>query len=191
MSVPRAVAGVPLAAMLYAASVAALTLDELTRALQSVPERHASFEETKHVALIDGPLVRRGTFDYMRPDRLQMRVDAPYFERLEIRGDALAIERRSGTTRVALSAQPALAAWIESLRATLAGDRPALEAHFAVSVAGTLADWRLTLVPREAALAALVARVTIAGRASEVVRFEIDETRGDTTAIVITPARPR
>jgi outer membrane lipoprotein-sorting protein len=169
----------------------AATLDDVLAALQSVSRRHAAFEETKRFALVNGPLVRRGTLDYARPDRLEMRVEAPYYERLDIRGDVVTIERRGSTTRVELSAQPALAAWVESLRATLAGDRTALERHFKVAVDGTPADWRLTLEPRDATLAAVVHRVTIAGRDAEVLRFEIDETRGDTTVTVITPSRAR
>jgi hypothetical protein len=167
----------------------AATLDDVLAALRSVPRRHAAFEETKRFALVNGPLVRRGTLDYARPDRLEMRVEAPYRERLDIRGDVVTIERRGGTSRVDLSAQPALAAWVESLRATLAGDRTALERHFNVAVDGTPADWRMTLEPRDAVLAAVVGRLAIAGRDAEVLRFEIEERRGDTTVIVITPSR--
>jgi hypothetical protein len=137
--------------------------------------------------LLNGPLVRRGALDYVRPDRLTMRVDSPYFEKLDIAGDALTIERRSGVTRIALTSQPQLAAWVESLRATLAGDAVALRAHFDVKLDGTPGAWQLTLVPRDAALAGIVATVRIAGRAAEVLRFEVDETKGDSTVVVITP----
>jgi hypothetical protein len=177
------------ALLLGAHAAAAFALDDLLRELAAVPQRHATFEETRHMALVNGPLVRRGTLDYVRPDRLQMRVDTPYFERLDIRGDEVAMERRSGVSRIALSSQPVLAAWVDSLRATLAGDRAALEAHFTVRIDGTLAAWRLTLAPRDPALAAVVERVRIVGHDAEVVRFEVDETKGDTSAIVITPAR--
>jgi hypothetical protein len=169
----------------------ALALDELMRELASVPERHATFEETKQIALLNGPLVRRGTLDYVAPGRLTMRVESPYFERLDISGDELVIERRSGVSRVTLSSQPALAAWVESLRATLAGDGAALQARFAVAVDGTAAQWRLDLTPRDAALRATVARVAIAGRGADVVRFEVEETKGDSTRVVISPRTSR
>ena len=92
------------------AAAQALALDELMAALRAVPQRHAAFEETKHLAVLTQPLVRRGTLEYTRPDRLRMQVDSPYFERLTIAGDALTIERRSGTTQVSLASQPALTA---------------------------------------------------------------------------------
>jgi hypothetical protein len=170
-------------------AAATSTLDDVLSALRSVPERHATFEETKHFALVNGPLVRRGTLEYARPDRLQMRVDTPYFERLEIRGDTVTVERRSGLSRVDLAGQPVLAAWVECLRATLGGDRAALERHFRIVVDGTLAQWRMTLEPLDPALAKVVSRVTVGGRQGEVVRFEVDETRGDSTVIAITPSR--
>ena len=184
-------AGVTLALLLATNVAAALTLDELMRELRTVAERHATFEETKQIALLNGPLVRRGTLDYGAPGRLQMRVESPYFERLDIAGDELTIERRSGVSRVTLSSQPALAAWVESLRATLAGDGAALQARFEVTLGGNLAEWRLDLVPREPTLRAIVARVAIAGRAAQVLRFDVEEARGDSTRVVISPRAPR
>ena len=165
----------------------ALQLDDVMGQLRGVPERHATFEETKRIALVNGPLVRRGTLDYVRPDRLSMRVDAPYFEKVDIVGDALTIERRSGATRVTLASQPQLAAWVESLRATLAGDGAALAAHFNVALDANGAQWRLTLVPRDTTLAGVIARVVISGRGPEVLRFEVEEAKGDSSVMVITP----
>ena len=186
---PSRVAGLvcALAFVVPCAPACALELDDILAGLRAVPERHAAFEETKRMALLNGPLVRKGTLDYVRPDRLTMRVETPYYEKLDIVADTLTIERRTGTTRVALASQPQLAAWVESLRATLAGDRAALTAHFDVKVEGGSSDWRLVLVPRDAALAGVVARVSIGGRGAEVLRFEIDEVKGDTSRVEIRP----
>jgi outer membrane lipoprotein-sorting protein len=168
----------------------ALTLDALMRQMAAVSERHGAFVETKEMALLNGPLVRRGTLDYARPDRLSMKVDSPYFERVEVTGDQVTLERRTGVTRVALASQPQLAAWIDSLRATLAGDGATLERHFEVRVDGSEADWHLSLLPRDAALRAVIERVDVTGRGAEVTRFAIDEAKGDRTRIVITPRAP-
>jgi len=171
-------------------AAAALTLDALMRQMAAVTERHGAFVETKEMALLNGPLVRRGTLDYTRPDRLSMKVDSPYFERVDVTGDQVTLERRTGVTHVALASQPQLAAWIDSLRATLAGDGAALERHFEVRVDGSEADWRLSLLPRDAALRAVIERVDVTGRGAEVTRFAIDEAKGDRTRIVITPRAP-
>jgi len=176
-----------LALLLASGASAAFDLDALMQALRDVPERHARFEETRRIALLEGPIVRRGTLDYVRPDRLTMRVDAPFYEKLDVAGDALTIERRSGTTRVALASQPQVAAWIESLRATLAGDRAGLTAHFEVALEGDADSWRMSLKPRDPVLAGVVARVAIAGRGAAVVRFETEEVKGDSSVVVVTP----
>ena len=173
--------------MLVAPVASAFDLDALMQSLRDVPERHARFEETRRIALLEGPIVRRGTLDYVRPDRHTMRVDTPFYEKLDVAGDALTIERRSGTTRVALASQPQAAAWIESLRATLAGDRTGLTAHFDVTLDGDAGNWRMSLKPRDPVLAGVVARVAIAGRGAEVLRFETEEVKGDSSVVVITP----
>jgi outer membrane lipoprotein-sorting protein len=184
-------AAIVFAAALAVASpaAAALALDALMQALSAVPSRRASFEETRQLAVLTQPLVRRGTLEYVRPDRLEMHVTTPYAENVVVSGGTLTVERRSGVTRVELASQPALAAWIESLRATLAGDAASLRSHFDVAVEGTLADWHLTLVPREPALRAVVARVRIDGREGEPLRFTVDEVRGDQTVVDIAPRR--
>jgi len=46
-----------------------------------------------------------------------------------------------------LRAYPEVAGMIESLRATLAGDRQALERVYRLSLAGTSDDWTLELTP--------------------------------------------
>jgi hypothetical protein len=176
-----------IAALLFATPAAAFDLDSLMQSLRDVPERHARFEETRRIALLEGPIVRRGTLDYVRPDRLTLRVDTPFYEKLDVAGDALTIERRSGTTRVALASQPQVAAWIESLRATLAGDRAGLTAHFDVTLDGDAGSWRMSLKPRDPVLAGVVARVAIQGRGAEVLRFETEEVKGDSSVVVIAP----
>ena len=44
-----------------AAPAAALELEDVLRGLRTVSERHATFQETKRMALLNGPLVRKGS----------------------------------------------------------------------------------------------------------------------------------
>jgi hypothetical protein len=69
----------------YAISIGAPPLDaaELMALLSQVDKSSVNFEETKHLAALTAPLVRRGTMRYVRPERLEMQVDKPYFERLK------------------------------------------------------------------------------------------------------------
>jgi hypothetical protein len=172
------------------AAPATFTIDALMTLLGAVPARHATFEEVRHMAVLNAPLTRRGTLDYVRPDRLEMRVTVPYPEHLVIRGDSVSVDRGGEVTRIDLTGQPMLAAWIESLRATLAGDARSLRAHFEPSLAGTPADWRLTLVPRDATLRNAIGTVEIDGRQGEPLRFAVDDLRGNSTVVTIIPSRP-
>jgi hypothetical protein len=87
---------------------------------------------------------------------------------------------RGGRTRTLdLKSYPALVPFIESIRATLAGDLPTLQRLFTVDFAGTLARWRLTLTPRDAQVAKTVSQVRIDGVNSTLTTVEILETDGD------------
>ena len=58
----------------YAISIGAAQLDaaELMALLSQVDKSSVNFEETKHLAALTAPLVRRGTMRYVRPERLEM-----------------------------------------------------------------------------------------------------------------------
>ena len=75
----------------------------------------------------------------------------------------LTVVRGGHTRTLDLKAYPAVVPFIESIRATLAGDLPALERLFTVDFAGNIARWRLTLTPRDPQVAKTVSRVRIDG----------------------------
>jgi outer membrane lipoprotein-sorting protein len=181
-----------LAAALLAlpAPAAALDLRELMAALAQVPEAKDSFVETRHSAVLTAPLVLKGELAYVRPDRMEKQVLAPYFERTVISGGSVTIENRSTKRTFSLASSAPVSALIESLRATLAGDRAALERHYEVQLEGREASWTLTLAPRDAKLAALVKRIQIAGARVQLKRIEIEETAGDRSVMLIGPERP-
>jgi outer membrane lipoprotein-sorting protein len=175
------------AAGLFAGPASAQTLDlaQLLTALAGVASSTATFEETRTVAALTTPIVRRGTLRYVRPDRLEMIVASPAPERIEINGEQLTLESGSGTKRVRLSEFPAAAAWVESVRATLAGDHPALGRYFHVRATGRMAAWTLELTPLDNELAGFVSRITIVGREARLTRIEIDERGGDRSVMAI------
>ena len=75
--------------------------------------------------------------------------------------------------------------FIESIRATLAGDLPALERLFTIDFAGGIARWRLTLTPRDAQVAKTVSRVIIDGMNDTLTTVEIIETDGDRSLMTL------
>jgi len=164
----------------------ALDADELLATLARVARSTATFEETRTMAALTTPIVRRGTLRYVRPDQLEMVVTAPAPERIEINGDNVTMESRSGTRRVRLAQFPAAAVWVESVRATLAGDRQALHRYFRVRVTGRMDAWTLELTPFDNELADVVNRIVITGTQDQVIRIEIEERGGDRSVMVIT-----
>jgi outer membrane lipoprotein-sorting protein len=180
-------------ALMHVTSGAAtdFALGDLMRMLAQVPSAEASFIETRRLAVLASPLVLKGRLVYVRPDRLEKHVFAPYDERTVVAGNTITIENRmrNRTTTVTLGSAPAVATLVESLRATLSGDVGRLERHYAVRLAGTANDWTLTLKPSDQAVAALVTAVRLAGKGPQLLRLEVEEAGGDASVMVI-EARP-
>ena len=78
---------------------------------------------------------------YDAPDRLEKRTLAPRAEKLVLAGGILTVDR--GKTHVSWICMPTprVQPFIESVRATLAGDRGALEQLFTLEFDGSLARW--------------------------------------------------
>lgn len=180
-----------LVALAPATAAADFSLPDLMQMLARVPSARARFTETKQVALLSKPLVVTGRLAYVRPDRLERHVLTPHDERVAIVGSQVTVENRTRnqTRTFSTSADPMLLALVESLRATLAGDLPALERFFAVTLHGQRDDWTLVLVPRDAQVAATIARIRIGGAQSGLRRLEIDEAGGDRSVTSIDESR--
>lgn len=185
----RLLAVTALSLLPYAISVGAAPLDaaELMALLSQIDKSSVNFEETKHLAALTVPLVRRGTMRYVRPERLEMQVDKPYFERLEIVGDHLTIENRDGKGQIDLASQPLAGVLVEGVRAVLAGDLPGLARHYRYRFEGELSSWKLELEPLDKGAAAAVRRIDIEGSKMQLLRIAIEEAKGDRTDFVLSP----
>ena len=167
----------------------ALEPGEILAGLARVERSDATFEETRHIAALTAPVVRRGTLRYVRPSDLEMVVQTPVPERVRVSGTTLTIEGRNGVREVRLGDMPAIAGWVESVRATLAGDVPALGRHFTVRASGDISRWQLDLTPLSTELAAFVTRVTISGANAQIGRIDVIEASGDRSEMVVSPVR--
>ena len=164
-------------------------LAALMEMLATVPAARDSFTETKTSAVLSAPLVLKGSLVYQRPDRLEKNVLAPYDERTVIAGDSVTIENRTlkQTRRFSLASSAAISAFVASIRATLAGDRAALERHYSVGLEGRQESWTLTLTPRDPKLASLVKRIQIGGAAERLRRIDVEEATGDRSVMLVSP----
>jgi Outer membrane lipoprotein carrier protein LolA-like len=162
-----------------AAAIAADTLDQLMTRLSQRQHGHVSFTELHISSVLDRPLESSGELFYDAPDRLEKRTTKPRAERMLLEKGQLSFERRHKQYHVALADYPQAAPYIEGIRATLAGDRPALERVFRIAYSNTGEQWTLRLTPLDARVAAEVAAVSIDGSADVIRTVTVQLVNGD------------
>jgi outer membrane lipoprotein-sorting protein len=187
-------AAVALALCAIAASAQPSTwsVDQLMRALAMRPHAQAQFVETKYLRLLSSPLTLRGTLSYRAPDWLEKRTLAPNEEILLVDGERLTVEipvRRIHRSFI-LQELPVVWGFVESIRATLRGDRAALERFYHLDLQGEVRHWVLSLRPRDTKMQAVIDEIRIGGAGGRVASIEILETRGDSSVMKIREAQP-
>ena len=137
-----------------------------------------AFVEQRDSPLLKVPLRLSG--EYRRPDdaTLVREVQSPYAETTTIRAGQATIARGTRSRTFSLARVPELAGLQASFGALLAGDRATLEQHYRIATTGTRQHWILTLVPRDAALAAKVRDIVLRGRGAELRCIETNPLRG-------------
>ena len=184
-----------LAAAIVAACLPALAwgawdVGALMSLLAKNPPGHATYNEIKHLALLDAPVESSGELRFVPPRYLERRTTAPGREVLIADGDSLVLERGGRRMTLSMRDQPEIAVLVESIRATLAGDRGTLETLHALSVAGGIEGWTLTLLPRVSAAARFVTRIDVSGKQARIHRIEIEMVGGDRSLMMIRKAGP-
>lgn len=161
-----------------ALSAAGWGLPQLMSGFAAVEESRARFQEEKHLAMLTEPLQLSGTLHYVRPDQIEKQVTQPYAESLRIEQGRLEWTTQGRTRTLSLRSQPQIWALVESLRATLAGDLPALQRHYAVKLDGSRAKWKITLEPRFDSLSQYIHEIRLQGHDNLLRQIEIVEANG-------------
>lgn len=161
------------------AADAAWTLDRLMSTLARNKSGRATFTETKTLSIAAQPIESSGELVFVAPDHLEKHTLAPKPEHLVIDGDKLTVERNQRKFTMPLSQYPELGAFIESIRATLAGNRYALEAIYKVAIAGHGDDWTLTLSPIDTRMQQVVRTITLEGTRDVLRSVAIRQADGD------------
>jgi hypothetical protein len=177
-------------AIAWPAAAHAYGVQELFQALGQGKPRRAAFEEKKTLALLDKPVESSGELSFTPPGRLEKKTTKPRAERVVIDGDLATVERNNRKQTLRLSQQPGIAALVDSIRSTLAGDLDALTKSYSAGVAGDAAKWRLTLRPLDATIATVVEHVEISGSHGVVRTVEIFQADGDKSVMTLTPIGP-
>jgi outer membrane lipoprotein-sorting protein len=169
-----------------ASAPASWGVDQLMAALAQQKAGRARFVETKYLAMLERPVESSGELVFVAPDRLEKRTLTPKPENLTLVGDMMTVERAGKKTVIPLQNFPELAGFIESLRATLGGNRDALERYYRLSIEGQAARWTLTLTPTEPRMAAAIQTIRIDGARDKVQSVEIRQADGDRSVMRIT-----
>ncbi len=177
-----------LAALLLAPGMALASewnLDQLMHNLAEIRSDHAGFAEKKFIAMLDKPVESSGELYYTAPDHLEKRTLKPKPESLTVDGDTLIIERNHQTHRLQLQNYPEIAAFIDSIRSTLSGDRAALERNYRINLSGTAEHWTLQLLPIDPKMQKVAKQIRIAGEQNTLRSIEIIQADGDSSFMSI------
>ena len=168
-------------------SAAGAGLDSLLTLMAQRRHGEADFNETKYLSMLKQPLESSGLLIYDAPDHLEQRTTQPRPQSVVLDRGIVTLQIGQRRRVLRLADYPQLAPLIDSIRATLAGDRAALERVFELDFSGTLAHWQLRLEPRDAQLAATLKRIDLQGERDAVYQVDVLQSDGDHSVMSITP----
>ena len=166
-------------------------LDALLARLARPAPDTTSFVEVRYSSLLETPIVVSGRLEHRQDGSLVRRVDSPYREVTELRGENVTVEREGSKPRhFSLNRAPELRGMLASFAALLQGDRQMLDRYFVVALQGTGARWEIVLSPRDAKLKNRLSRITVNGRDDRPRCFTLEEPDADASLMAIGVERP-
>lgn len=190
--------GIGLAAMLAANAAAAedaptgsWSLNTLMGGLSQVRSASAHFVELKTVHILTRPIQATGTLKYVAPDKLEKTTITPAPETIRLDGGTLTGTRPGGEDfSIDIRGHSEVAALVEGIRSTLAGDLPTLQRYYGIAFTGERDHWQIDLIPKDHRVRDKVDRIRILG-ADTVIRYiVVDEKDGDRSEMTITSDAP-
>ena len=173
---------------LATATPQAAELDEealLASLARPAPEA-TGFVEVRYSALLVAPMVIAGQLEHRADGTLVRRVESPFHETTELRGENVVVEREGNRPRrFSLDRAPELRGMLASFGALLSGDAAMLRRHFAVAVHGEPGRWQIELTPQDDKLRARLARIVVEGTGDRPACFTLIEPDGDATIMAI------
>ena len=163
-------------------------VEQLIESLAKNRQAEVRFEETAFSNLLTEPLKTQGILRFTPPTVLEKHITAPHDERYLVEGDTVLFESKTKGTNRTLSLQdyPALRAFIEAFRSTLANDVITLRRLYTVTLQGEPRRWVLILRPLDKTVQALVESIRFSGEREQVSSIEILAPDGDRSVMIIT-----
>jgi hypothetical protein len=162
----------------------------LPQLMHSLAQRQGSqgkFTERKYLSVYNRPLESSGTLKFQAPGHLEKHTLVPKAEDLVLDQGVLTIDSKARNIKRTLVLQeyPAVWAFVESIRSTLAGDLTTLERFYRVTLEGDAAKWRMRLLPIEQKTREMVREIVITGRGDRVAEIEMRESNGDHSSMTV------
>ena len=155
-------------------------ITELMHNLAQVKKSQATFVEHKFISLLKAPLKYSGTLSYTAPGHLEKYTLLPKPESMVLDKNTLIVQSGEAQKRaLTLQNYPALWAFIESIRSTLAGDITTLNRFYHVILEGHSEQWLLILRPVDTQTKNLVNEIRISGSLEQINTIETREAGGD------------
>ena len=160
--------------------------------LAQVRASQGKFVERKFLSVLNKPLESSGTLSFQAPGHLEKHTLVPKVEDLVLDQGVLTIDSKARNIKRTLVLQeyPAVWAFVESIRSTLAGDLPTLERFYTVKLEGNAAKWRIQLLPLEQRTREMVREIVIDGRDQRVTSIEMRESNGDHSTMTVVEETP-
>lgn len=164
---------------------AADALHDVMQSLSEVKQAEVNYQEEKHLAMLDVPLMQSGHLSYVAPDRFVRILHKPVSGRFAIEGETVTLEQGGDVKQKSLDGLPLVRAFVASFGAVLAGDLHRLQEHYQVTFQGDINSWKLLLLPKDRQLASFVSEIRLWGRRNKIDGMEIDEENGDWSRMIL------
>jgi hypothetical protein len=167
-------------------------LPQLMQSLAQVKSSQGKFKERKYLAVLIAPLDSSGTLLFQAPGHLEKHTLKPKAESLVLDQGVLTIDSKARNIKHTLVLQeyPAVWAFVESIRSTLAGDLPTLQRFYKVKLKGNAAKWSMLLIPLDQKTRQVMSEIVISGRGARVTHIETTEPNGDHALMTVVEEAP-
>lgn len=167
----------PLEAGDHAAAFAALAAS-----VQRQEQVTGAFTQTKHLQMLDRPLISRGTFSLSR-DAFEWRIDSPFALQYRFADQQLTRTADGAKQLIQPSAEPALYGFFSFFTSLFNLSQDSLEKLFKVFFLPAGNHWELGLVPVQPQLAQAIRQLHITGSGNRILLVRLTERNGDATEV--------
>ena len=175
-----------------AAADGAWDLPALMKELGGIRLIDAAFTEQKQAEFLSGgEFAVSGEMHFKAPHTLRRIVTKPYRESIIIDESTVIIKRMDSKNEtdkvrfIEIDSHPSIRLFIDSMRATMAGDLATVLEIYEVELSGDRGEWRLRLVPQRKALKKFINAVDVTGSANRISTLLVHEDDGTRSLITL------